>query len=152
MQRKKGVARSEDHQMETKGKRSGRIAPPPENPIPQAVPAETPIQLQPHETAEPDPAVAPSRLDVAVPHQRSAAQHSHIRPARRHRKIWLRRIVGLNLDRRFGRDSLRDRIFRRRCDTPRAFTLGFHLVILASGDALLALHEGIYFSRTLLCN
>ncbi len=71
MQRKKGVARSEDHQMETKGKRSGRIAPPPENPIPQAIPAETPIQIEPHETAEPDPAVAPSRLDVAVPHRTS---------------------------------------------------------------------------------
>ena len=66
MQRKKGAARSEDHQMETKGKRSGRIAPPPENPIPQAVPAETPIQIQPHEAAKPEPAVAPSRLDVAV--------------------------------------------------------------------------------------
>ena len=57
--------------METKGKRSGRIAPPPENPIPQAVPAETPIQIQPHETAEPDPTVAPSPLDVAVPHRTS---------------------------------------------------------------------------------
>jgi Phasin protein len=71
MQRKKGVARSEDHQMETKGKRSGRIAPPPENHIPQAVPAETPIQIPPHETAEPDPAVALTRLDVAVPHRTS---------------------------------------------------------------------------------
>jgi hypothetical protein len=66
MQRKKGVARSEDHQMETKGKRSGRIAPPPENPIPQAVPAETAIQVQPYEAAEPEPAVAPSRPDVAM--------------------------------------------------------------------------------------
>jgi hypothetical protein len=67
MQRKKGVARSEDHQMETKGKRPGRIAPPPENPIPQAVPAETPVQIQPHDAAEPDLAVAPSRPDMAVP-------------------------------------------------------------------------------------
>jgi hypothetical protein len=66
MQRKKGVARSEDHQMETKGKRSARIAPPPENPVPQAVPAETPIQIQPHEAAEPDSVVGPSRPDVAV--------------------------------------------------------------------------------------
>jgi Phasin protein len=66
MQRKKSVARSEDHHMETKGKRSGRTAPPPENPIPQAVPAETPIQIQPHDAAEPDLAVAPSRPDVAV--------------------------------------------------------------------------------------
>jgi len=52
--------------METRGKRPGRIAPPPENPIPQAVPAETPIQIQPHEAAEPDLAVAPSRPEVAV--------------------------------------------------------------------------------------
>lgn len=59
--------------METKGKRSGRIAPPPENPIPQAVPAETPIQIQPHEAAEPDPAVAPRRLDVVLPHRTSLA-------------------------------------------------------------------------------
>jgi Phasin protein len=52
--------------METKGRRSGRIAPPPENPITQAVPAETPIQIQPHEAAQPDLAVAPSQLEVAV--------------------------------------------------------------------------------------
>ncbi len=52
--------------METKRTRSGRIAPPPENPIPQAVPAKTPIQIQPYEAAEPDPAAAPSRPDVAV--------------------------------------------------------------------------------------
>ncbi len=58
-----------------------------------------------------------------------------------HRRIWFRRLVGLNLDWRFGRGSLRDRIFRRRRDTPRAFTLGFHLVILASGHALVALHK-----------
>jgi Phasin protein len=62
----KGVARSEDHQMETKGKRSGRIARPPKNPIPQAAPAETPIQIQPHEAAEPDLAVAPSPRDLVV--------------------------------------------------------------------------------------
>jgi hypothetical protein len=66
MERKKGVARSEDHKMETKRTRSGRIAPPPENPIPQAVPAEAPIQIQPHEAAEPDPAMALGRPDVAV--------------------------------------------------------------------------------------
>jgi Phasin protein len=71
MRRKKGVARSEDHQMETKGKRSGRIAPPPENPIPQAAPVETQIQIQPHEAAEPDLAVAPSRPDVVVPRHTS---------------------------------------------------------------------------------
>ena len=52
--------------METKGKRSGRIAAPPENPILQAVPAETPIQIQPHEAAEPDPIVAPSPRDLVV--------------------------------------------------------------------------------------
>jgi Phasin protein len=57
--------------METKGKRSRRIAPPPENPFSQAVPAETPIQIQPHEAAEPDLAVAQSRLDVAVPRRTS---------------------------------------------------------------------------------
>jgi hypothetical protein len=66
MQRKRGVARSEDHEMETKRTRSRRIAPPPENPIPQAVPAETAIQVQPYKAAEPEPAVAPSRPDVAM--------------------------------------------------------------------------------------
>ncbi len=59
--------------METKGKRSGRTAPPPENPIPQAVPAETPVQIQPHDAAEPDLAVAPSQPDVAVPRRASLA-------------------------------------------------------------------------------
>ena len=53
--------------MGTKGKRSGRIAAPPENPIPQAVPSETPIQIQPQEAADPDLVMAPSRPDdVAV--------------------------------------------------------------------------------------
>ena len=54
--------------METKGKRSGRIAAPPENLIPQAVPSETPIQIQPQEAADPDLEVAPSCPDVAVQH------------------------------------------------------------------------------------
>ena len=52
--------------MGTKGKRSGRIAAPPENPIPQAVPSETPIQIQPQAAADPDLVMAPSRPDVAV--------------------------------------------------------------------------------------
>jgi hypothetical protein len=73
MQLKKGVARNKDHQMETKRTRSGRIAPPPENPILQAVPAETPIQIQPYEAAKPEPAVAPSRPDVAVQRHTSLA-------------------------------------------------------------------------------
>jgi Phasin protein len=72
MQRKKGVARSEDHQMETKGKRPGRIARP-ENPIPQAVPAETPIQIQPDEAAEQELAVGPSPPDVAIRRRTSLA-------------------------------------------------------------------------------
>jgi hypothetical protein len=52
--------------METKGKRSGRIAAPAANPIPQPVPAETPIRFQPQEAANPDLAVASSEPDVAV--------------------------------------------------------------------------------------
>lgn len=52
--------------METKGKRTGRTAAPPENPIPQAAPAETPIHIQPSEVTEPNPVAAPSRPDVVV--------------------------------------------------------------------------------------
>src|SRR5277367_476728 len=52
--------------METKGKRSARIAAPPENPIPQTVPSETPIQIQPQAAADSDLVMAPSRSDVAV--------------------------------------------------------------------------------------
>jgi Phasin protein len=66
MQGNKGVARSKDYQMETKGKRSGRSAAPPENPVPKAAPAETPFHIRPHEATEPNPVVAPSRPDAVV--------------------------------------------------------------------------------------
>jgi Phasin protein len=60
------VAWNEDRQMESKGKRSGRIALPPENPIPQAVPAETPNPIPSSDARESDPVVALSPRDVVV--------------------------------------------------------------------------------------
>ena len=50
--------------METKGKRRGRSAASFENPVPQAVPAETPMQIQPREMAGPSPAMVPSQAEV----------------------------------------------------------------------------------------
>ena len=58
-------------------------------------------------------------------------------------RVCFRHLVGLNLDWRFGRDSLRNRIFQRRRDTPSAFTLGFHPAILIPSHALVALHQRV---------
>jgi Phasin protein len=66
MQRNKGVACNEDHQMETKGKRSGRGATRSEKPVPQAAPAETSSQIPPGDARESDPVVTPSPRDVVV--------------------------------------------------------------------------------------
>jgi hypothetical protein len=52
--------------METKGKRPGRVAPPPENPVPQAAPAETPNHIPPGDARESDSAVTPSPRDLVV--------------------------------------------------------------------------------------
>jgi hypothetical protein len=66
MQRNKGLARNEDHQMETKGKRSGRGAAPSEKPVPQAAPAEAPNHIPPVDARESDPVLTPSPRDVVL--------------------------------------------------------------------------------------
>jgi hypothetical protein len=66
MQRNKGLTRNEDHQMQTKGKRSGRGAAPSEKPVPQAAPAETPNHIPPVDARESDPVLTPSPRDVVL--------------------------------------------------------------------------------------
>jgi hypothetical protein len=66
MQRNKGLARNEDHQMETKGKGSGRGTAPSERPVPEAAPAETPNHISPGDASESGPVAAPSPRDLVV--------------------------------------------------------------------------------------